>query len=73
MCGSCAMSASGGVKTTRLLGTPHGYSEKVVEDVTKAVFKKPAHVSELGETVREIVEEWIGRGEIISAHIWEMG
>lgn len=46
---------------------------RALEQGARAVLKKPAHVSELGETVREIVEEWIGRGEIISAHIWEMG
>jgi len=38
-----------------------------------AVFKKPVHVSELGDAVRDIVQKWIGRGEIIAAHIWEMG
>jgi len=37
------------------------------------VFKKPDHVSELGDTVRDIVEKWIGLGEIISSHIEEMG
>ncbi len=46
---------------------------KALEQGAEAVFKKPVHVSELGDTVREIVQRWIGRGEIIAAHIWEMG
>lgn len=38
-----------------------------------AVFRKPTHIDELGDTVKQIVQRWIGRGEIIAAHIWEMG
>lgn len=38
-----------------------------------AVYKKPTKLAELGRTVREIVHRWIGRGEIIAAHIWESG
>lgn len=46
---------------------------RALEGGAEAVYKKPEHVSELGDTVREIIEEWIGTQEIISAHIWEMG
>lgn len=46
---------------------------RALEEGAKAVFKKPGHVSELGDMVKEIVDEWIGRGRIISAHMWEMG
>lgn len=46
---------------------------RAVEMGAASVYKKPEHVSELGDTVREIVHEWIGESEIISAHIEEMG
>lgn len=46
---------------------------RAIEMGAVAVYKKPEHVSELGDTVREIVHEWIGESEIISAHIEEMG
>lgn len=46
---------------------------RALETGAEAVYKKPDHVTDLGDTVKEIVHEWIGRGEIISAHIWEMG
>lgn len=38
-----------------------------------AVHRKPGLLHELGSVVRDIVHEYIGRGEIIGAHIWEMG
>lgn len=38
-----------------------------------AVHRKPPVVSELAEVVREIVHEWIGRGEIIATHLDQMG
>jgi CheY-like chemotaxis protein len=46
---------------------------RAIETGASGVFKKPEHVSELGDTVRQIVHEWIGESEIISAHIEEMG
>lgn len=46
---------------------------RAIEMGAAAVYKKPTHLSDLGDTVREIVHQWIGRGEIIAAHIWEMG
>jgi CheY-like chemotaxis protein len=38
-----------------------------------AVHKKPTDLHGLGETVGAIVHEFIGRGEIIGAHIWSEG
>ena len=38
-----------------------------------SVHQKPTDLHGLGEIVREIVEEWIGRSEIIGAHIWSAG
>lgn len=46
---------------------------RAIELGAAAVYKKPTELDELGRTVREIVHQWIGRGEIIAAHIWEMG
>jgi DNA-binding response OmpR family regulator len=50
------------------------------EDETRAlalgaarVVKKPTDLQSLGEAVKAIVHEWIGRGEIIGAHIWSEG
>ncbi len=37
------------------------------------VFNKPGELQALGEIVKEIVHRWIGRGEIIGAHIWSAG
>ncbi|MDH3270136.1 MAG: response regulator [Gemmatimonadota bacterium] len=39
----------------------------------ESVHRKPVQISELGNVVRDIVLKWIGREEIISRHIWEMG
>ena len=38
-----------------------------------AVHQKPSDLEGLGETVGAIVHQWIGRGEIIAAHIWSAG
>jgi len=38
-----------------------------------SVHKKPTDLQGLGETVGAIVHQWIGRGEIIGAHIWSEG
>lgn len=38
-----------------------------------AVHQKPHDLEGLGETVAAIVHQWIGRGAIIGAHIWEQG
>jgi DNA-binding response OmpR family regulator len=38
-----------------------------------AVYRKPTDLEGLGRVVREIVHRYIGRGEIIAAHIWESG
>jgi hypothetical protein len=37
------------------------------------VYRKPAELEALGEVVREVVHKWIGRGDIIAAHIWSAG
>ena len=37
------------------------------------VHTKPGNLDDLGRTVRDIVHRWIGRGEIIAAHIGHMG
>jgi CheY-like chemotaxis protein len=37
------------------------------------VRQKPTDLDGLGQVVREIVHEHIGRGEIIAAHIWDAG
>jgi two-component system response regulator len=38
-----------------------------------AVHRKPSELQGLGETVAAIVHQWIGRGDIIGAHIWAEG
>jgi two-component system response regulator len=38
-----------------------------------SVHSKPRDLLGLGEIVRDIVQKWIGRGEIIGAHIWQEG
>jgi len=55
-------------------------SSEKTEDVARArelgavdVFNKPGELQALGEIVKEIVHRWIGRGEIIGAHIWSAG
>ena len=47
--------------------------ERALELGAAEVHTKPGSLDELGPTVRDIVHRWIGRGEIIAAHIWEMG
>lgn len=37
------------------------------------VFEKPSDIVALGDVVRKIVEEWIGRSAIIGAHLWAAG
>ncbi|HSH75101.1 MAG TPA: response regulator [Longimicrobiales bacterium] len=37
------------------------------------VYRKPAELGELGRIVREIVDRWIGVGDIIGAHIGDAG
>lgn len=37
------------------------------------VFSKPDDLQALGEVVKKIVHQWIGRGKIIGAHIWLAG
>jgi len=36
-------------------------------------YRKSAQLDALSASVKEIVHEWIGRGEIIAAHIWAAG
>jgi len=38
-----------------------------------SVHKKPADLQSLADTVSDIVHRFIGRGEIIAAHIWSAG
>jgi CheY-like chemotaxis protein len=38
-----------------------------------SVHRKPSDLEALGEVVREIVHRWIGRGDVIGAHIWSAG
>jgi len=38
-----------------------------------AVYAKPTGIDGLGSAIREIVERWIGRGEMIGAHLWTSG
>ena len=38
-----------------------------------SVHQKPPDLDGLGRVVAEIVHQWIGRGEIIAAHIWSAG
>jgi CheY-like chemotaxis protein len=38
-----------------------------------SVHKKPSELQALADIVAEIVHKWIGRGEIIAAHIWSAG
>ena len=47
--------------------------ERALELGAASVHRKPTELAELGRTVRTIVEKWIGRGDIIAAHIWEAG
>ena len=47
--------------------------ERALELGAAAVHRKPTELGELGRTVRAIVERWIGRGDIIAAHIRESG
>lgn len=57
-----------------LTGSPSVQDEiRALEQGARAVFHKPRRVHELGDMVKKIVDEWIGRGSIISAHIQEMG
>lgn len=43
-------------------------------DLGAAAFhKKPDDLESLGELVRGIVEKWIGKSDIIGAHIWAAG
>lgn len=37
------------------------------------IFSKPGELQALGEVVKGIVHRWIGRGQIIGAHIWSAG
>jgi len=39
----------------------------------RGVHTKPTDLESLDRLVQEIVHEWIGRGEIIAAHIWSLG
>lgn len=39
----------------------------------KTVYRKPGDLAELGQVVREIVQEHIPRSEMIDAHIWAAG
>jgi CheY-like chemotaxis protein len=38
-----------------------------------SVHQKPNELQLLGDVVSEIVQKWIGRGEMIAAHIWSEG
>jgi CheY-like chemotaxis protein len=38
-----------------------------------SVHLKPSKLDGLGDVVSEIVHKWIGRGDIIAAHIWSAG
>ena len=51
-----------------------------VRDVTRAlglgataVLQKPTDIYELGDVVGTVVERWIGKSEMIGAHIWAAG
>ena len=39
----------------------------------RSVHKKPPEIQALADVVSEIVHKWIGRGEMIAAHIWSAG
>lgn len=38
-----------------------------------SVHQKPSDVRALSDVVSEVVHKWIGRGEMIAAHIWSAG
>lgn len=38
-----------------------------------SVHKKPSDLQALADVVSEVVHKWIGRGEMIAAHIWSEG
>jgi CheY-like chemotaxis protein len=46
---------------------------KAMELGAMSVHKKPGELQALADTVSEIVHKWIGRGDIIAAHIWSAG
>jgi CheY-like chemotaxis protein len=46
---------------------------RALEMGAAAVHQKPSNLQGLEETVGAIVHQWIGRGEIIGAHIWSEG
>lgn len=57
-----------------LTSSPNEADEaRALELGATAVHRKPTDLGELGRTVRAIVEKWIGRGDIIAAHIWDAG
>lgn len=57
-----------------LTGSPKAADEALALELgAVAVHHKPTDLATLGETVQAIVHRWIGRGAIISAHMWEMG
>jgi CheY-like chemotaxis protein len=46
---------------------------KAIDLGARSVHKKPSDLQSLADTVSEIVHRFIGRGEIIAAHIWSAG
>lgn len=50
-----------------------GDEARALELGALSVHQKPSDLEGLGETVGAIVHQWIGRGEIIAAHIWSAG
>jgi len=46
---------------------------KAIELGAKSVHKKPSDLQALADVVADIVHKWIGRGDIIAAHIWSAG
>jgi CheY-like chemotaxis protein len=39
----------------------------------RAVYNKPADLSDLGTVVKSIVDTWIGQSRLIGAHLWAAG
>jgi CheY-like chemotaxis protein len=46
---------------------------RAIELGARSVHKKPSELQALADVVGEIVHKWIGRGDIIAAHIWSAG
>ena len=50
-----------------------GDEARALELGATAVYKKPSELQALADVVSEVVHKWIGRGEMIAAHIWSAG